>query len=78
MDFEAPSMFFSPEGGAAIPVDPRAVAPTFKQVVVDYVAEVRRGVSRQGGRYLPVPADLQMERVIRSAVADQPLHEAIP
>lgn len=78
MDFEHPALFFSPEGGMELAVDPDGAASAFQEVVQDYVKEVRSGVVRFGGRYLPVRTDLPMERVIRSAILDEPASGEVP
>ncbi|MEQ1564932.1 MAG: DUF58 domain-containing protein [Myxococcota bacterium] len=71
--FDRPVLFFSPEGGEALPVDPSGASAAFVEVVREYVEEVRAGVVRYGGRYLPVPTDLPMDLVLRSAIGDSPL-----
>jgi len=68
LDFGAPAMFFSPEGGEDLAVDPAGARPAFNEVVDEYVAEVRSGVVRWGGTYLLVPTDRPMEQVIRRVV----------
>jgi uncharacterized protein (DUF58 family) len=73
MDFDRPSVFFSPEGGEELAVDPAGAASAFGEVVREYVREVRGGVVKYGGRYLPVPTDLSLEAVLRSAILDAPL-----
>ena len=73
MGFNAPALFYSPEGGEPIAVDPQGAASAFTEVVREYVEEVRNGVVRFGGRYLPVATDLPMEQAIRSALLDRPL-----
>ncbi|MEM6930427.1 MAG: hypothetical protein AAF602_26050, partial [Myxococcota bacterium] len=70
LDFDQPSLFFSPEGGDAIAVDPQGALAAFEQVAQEYVAEVERGVVTVGGRYLPIATDVPLERVIRAAVLD--------
>ena len=78
MAFDAPALFFSPEGGDALPVDPAGAAGAFREVVREYVGEVRGGVLRYGGRYLPLPTDLPMERVMRAAILDRPMRVELP
>lgn len=73
MSYEAPAVFYSPEGGAELAIDPAGAQKAFAEVAREYVQEVRGGVVRFGGRYLPIPTDLPMEQVIRSAVLDRPL-----
>ena len=73
MRFNTPALFYSPEGGEALAVDPHGAASAFAEVASEYVDEVRSGVVRFGGRYLPVPTDLPMDQVIRAAILDRPL-----
>ncbi len=77
LDFRGPALFFSPEGGDSLAVDPNGAQSAFAEVVEEYVAEVKGGVVRWGGRYLPVPTDLPIEAVLQAAVLDKPLiHES--
>ncbi|MEQ1503393.1 MAG: DUF58 domain-containing protein [Myxococcota bacterium] len=73
MDFTQPALFFSPEGGEELAVDPSGAAAAFAEVVQEYVREVKGGVVKFGGRYLPVPTDLPLEQVLQAAVLDLPL-----
>jgi uncharacterized protein (DUF58 family) len=68
--FDQPAVFFSPEDGAELAVDPGGAQAAFAEVVAEYVAEVERGVVRFGGRYLPVATDRPLDEVIRAAVLD--------
>jgi uncharacterized protein (DUF58 family) len=68
LDFSQPTVFFSPEGGEEIPVDPAGARGAFEDVVREYVAEVRAGVIRWGGRYLDVPTTAPMEGVLRTLI----------
>ena len=70
LDFDQPALFFSPEGGEELAVDPGGAQQAFAEVVEEYVDEVRGGVVRFGGRYLPVPTHLSLDAVIRAAVLD--------
>lgn len=70
LDFDRPALFFSPEGGAELAVDPSGAQQAFDEVVQEYVDEVRGGVVRFGGRYLPVPTDRPLDEVVRAAVLD--------
>ena len=76
LDFQQPAVFFSPEGGDELPVDPGGAQAAFSEVVREYVAEVRSGVTRFGGRYLGVPTDRPLEQVIRRAVLGEPEADA--
>ncbi|MBX2804003.1 MAG: DUF58 domain-containing protein [Myxococcales bacterium] len=72
-DYRTPALFYSPEDGTELAVDPSGAASALSEVVREYVEEVRGGVVRHGGRYLPVPTDLPMDQVIRAAVLDRSL-----
>ncbi len=71
LGFSQPANFFSPEGGDELAVDPAGASAAFREVVAEYVQEVRGGVVRFGGRYLSVPTDQPLDRVLRAAVLDQ-------
>ena len=71
LEFDQPSLFYSPEGGEALAVDPQGALAAFEQVASEYQSEVERGVVKVGGRYLPVASDVPLERVIRAAVRDE-------
>jgi len=68
LDYRTPALFFSPEGGDALAVDPSGAREAFEEVVDEYVAEVRSGVVRWGGQYLLVPTDQPMEQVLRQVI----------
>jgi hypothetical protein len=53
LEFKRPALFYSPEGGEALAVDPGGARKAFSEVVQEYVQEVKSGVIRWGGRYLP-------------------------
>lgn len=72
MDFSQPALFYSPEDGAELAVDPSGAASAFGEVVEEYVREVKGGVVKFGGRYLPVATDLPLDEVLRAAILDQP------
>ena len=78
LDFDRPALFFSPEGGEPLAVDPAGATAAFRDVVREYIAEVKGGVIAAGGRYLPVPTDLPLEQVVRSTVLDLPLRAEVP
>lgn len=65
LDFAQPALFFSPEGGEALPVDPHGARQAFAEVAREYEDEVRGGVVRWGGRYVPAPTDAPMDQVLR-------------
>lgn len=68
LDFSRPALFFSPEGGGDLPVDPAGAREAFAEVVKEYEEEVRGGVIRWGGLYLPVQTDGPLDRVLRQAL----------
>jgi uncharacterized protein (DUF58 family) len=76
LKFDAPALFFSPEGGDPLAVDPSGAAAAFREVVRDSVADVRGGVVRAGGRYLQAATDRPLEQVLQAAILDLPLAAA--
>lgn len=80
LDVDAPSKLYSPEDGEELAVDPAAARAALQGVAREYVEEVRRGISRFGGIYLPTPTDPvdgeglddALERAIRRTLRAQP------
>ncbi len=66
-------LYFSPEGGEVLPLDPSGARQEFAEVVAEWMQEVRAGVVQAGGRYLSAPTDAPLEatvmRVARGGVA---------
>ena len=54
-------------------VDPVGAREAFREVAGDYVEEVRGGVVRWGGRYLPVATSRPMAEVLRRVIVDSPM-----
>jgi uncharacterized protein (DUF58 family) len=71
--FGGPSVLFSPEGGTDLAVDPDGARSAFADVAREYVAEVRAGVVRWGGRHHLVPTDRRLDDVLRAAILDERL-----
>jgi uncharacterized protein (DUF58 family) len=65
LDFRRSAMFFSPEGGDEVAVDPVGARDEFAKVAADYLAEVRRGVTGWGGRYVTASTATPVETVLR-------------
>ncbi len=68
LDFERSALFYSPEGGEALAVDPAGARADFAEVVAAYLEEVRRGVVRFGGQYVQVSTDRPMEEVLQHLI----------
>lgn len=58
------ALYFSPEGGESLALDPAGARREMAAVVEAYLAEVRSGVAQAGGRYVAAPSDLPLERVL--------------
>ena len=71
--FDQPALFYSPETGEQLAVDPAGAQEAFEEVAREFVDEVRQGVIRFGGRYLPVPTDRDLAHVVRTAILDDVL-----
>jgi uncharacterized protein (DUF58 family) len=72
LSFSRPVLFYSPEGGEDLAVDPAGARRAFADVAREYVAEVRAGVRKWGGTYLLVPTDRPLEDVLRRLVKCEP------
>ncbi|MCB9762856.1 MAG: DUF58 domain-containing protein [Alphaproteobacteria bacterium] len=68
LDFEQPMIFFSPEGGEPVPVDPVGVAEEFDAVRRDWLREVQGALSAHRGRYYPCWTHLPLELVLRQLI----------
>ncbi|MCB9745344.1 MAG: DUF58 domain-containing protein [Alphaproteobacteria bacterium] len=80
LDFEQPAIFYSPEGGEPLPVDPVGVADEFNAVLRDWWVEVREGVAGHRGRYYPCWTHLPMELSLRLLImgARVPADDRVP
>jgi uncharacterized protein (DUF58 family) len=65
LDFGRSALFFSPEGGDAVAVDPSGARAEFTRVAEEYQREVREGVTGWGGRYISASTGEPMESVLR-------------
>lgn len=68
LELNEASLLYSPEGGEALAVDPGGARREFAEVVRSYLEEVRAGVVRVGGQYVPMPTDRPLEEVVRAIV----------
>ena len=67
--FSHPRMFFSPEGGDAMPLDPLAAQGPFKEVVRGYRDEIRAVMARQRAVYLAAGSDRPLAEVLGRLVS---------
>ena len=72
LSFNRPAMFYSPEGGDDLAIDPAGARTAFAEVVEEYVREVYSGTVRWGGLYVPTATDAPMENIIRRAIHAAP------
>lgn len=66
--FRQPSVFYSPEGGAELAVDPIGARDVFAEVVAEYQTEVETGVVQAGGRYIRAATSTPLESVLQSVL----------
>ena len=64
MNYKGSALFFSPEGGDALPIDPGAVREAFTGVVAEYLQEVRQWLGRNRALHIMVPTDAPLEQPI--------------
>jgi hypothetical protein len=68
LDYPDAARFFSPEGGPDVPIDPPALKSAFKEVVDEYLREVRMHMGRHRGHHVLVSTDEALESVIGRVV----------
>ena len=68
LEYKDPRLFWSPEGGAPLPVDPRGAGPVFREVVDEYLAEVRGYLGAHRASHVLVPTDQPLERSLARLV----------
>ena len=68
-----PSLYYSPEGGAALSVEPHSARRAFAQVATEYLRQVRAGVVTWGGQYHPTPTAMALDKVLSRVVLGLPL-----
>jgi uncharacterized protein (DUF58 family) len=64
LDFDGAARFRSPEGGEAVPLDPRAVQGEMAAVVEEYLREVRGWLGRFRGRHHLLASDEPVEAAL--------------
>ncbi|MCK6522591.1 DUF58 domain-containing protein [Myxococcota bacterium] len=64
LDFERPALYFSPEGGEALPIDPIGAAPELRGVLNAWLEELRGGLAEHRGRYYPAWTDLPLHAAL--------------
>ncbi len=69
LDYEQPLVFYSPEGGGELIVDPLSAAADFGEVVSGFLGEVRSAVRSHRGRYYPAWTDTPLHRALRPMIA---------
>lgn len=68
LDAEQPVIFYSPEDGSDLSVDPVGARDAFEEVVREFLDEVRGGVVRFGGRYLEASTGASLETLLRRVI----------
>lgn len=64
LDYERPALYFSPEGGEALPIDPAGAAPELRAVLNAWLVELRGGLAEHRGRYYPSWTDLPLHAAL--------------
>jgi len=68
MDWKAPVQLYSPEGGAALAVDPAVARSTFVTVVEEYLQEVQDWLGRHNAHYICMAADTPADEALASVL----------
>ena len=69
LDFSEAAVFYSPETGAELSLDPVAAREAFEEVAREYVQQVYGGVVRWGGAYVPAITSRSLETTLRKVIA---------
>ena len=72
LDYEDPGIFYSPEDGLELPLDPIGAREEFLEVRDAWMGEVRGGLTRHGARYYPAWTDQPLDRVLRRVIGALP------
>ena len=76
LDYPLATRFVSPEGGEPLPLDPVAARPAMREVVDEYLAEVRSYLGQHQAVHLLTPTDAPLElalaRLVRAHRGDAP------
>lgn len=72
LSLDRPSKLYSPEDGEELAVDPAAARAALQEVAREYVEEVRQGIARFGGIYVPTPTDGALEDALRRGLRAAP------
>ena len=70
--FDQAAVFFSPEDGTELALDPAGAREAFAEVVKEYIEEVYRGVTRWGGVYQPANTSRPLEETLRKVIGGRP------
>lgn len=62
------SLFYSPEGGPSLPIDPVATREAFKVLVHSWKTEVRSAIIKHGALYLPTPTERALHEPLRDFI----------
>ncbi len=72
LDFQEPSLLYSPEGGADISLDPVGAQGEFLAIAAAWREEVRGAFVRQGGRAYEAWSDRPLHEVLRRMIEGRP------
>ncbi|MDP6934921.1 MAG: DUF58 domain-containing protein [Myxococcota bacterium] len=71
LDYSSSARFWSPEGGPSLPVDPHEARGPFREVVDEYIAEVRQHLSAHQSLYISGPCTTPLEVVLGELIQDR-------
>lgn len=72
LEIDQPARLYSPEGGDDLAVDPQAARSALQDVAREYVEEVRAGIAKWGGVYVPAPLHGGIEGIVQRVIRGRP------
>lgn len=69
LDWRSPAQLFSPEGGAALAVDPVVARSAMAEVVSEYLEEVEQWLASQRIGHVLVPVDGSLDALLTAVIA---------
>ncbi|MEL6341860.1 MAG: DUF58 domain-containing protein [Myxococcota bacterium] len=64
LDYRSASRFYSPEGGEALPVEPGSVKAAYREIVDEYLQEVRTWLAKRAALHVRIATEEPLDRAL--------------